>query len=258
MKNSTSDIKKNLEKDQKNKKESFYYTLISTCLIITIWKIISLNYNPIILPSPEKAFYTIYKMMLTKSFWISLGYSLFRIVIGYLLAMLGGTVIGIMMGLSKKADKLLRPVVLMLQTVPNISWILLAIIWFGLNSKIVIFTIFISLMPIFAINSFEGINNTSEEYLEMAAVYRLKPLTIFLKIYIYSIKPYLRSAAIITSERAWKIGAMAELLSLDTGIGAGLYWARNNLQTERIFAWTIVLIFMGFLSSKLLKSILKN
>ena len=258
MKNSTSAIKKITEKDQKQKKESFYYTLVSTFLIIAVWKIISLNYNPIILPAPEKAFYTIYEMILTQSFWISLGYSFFRIVSGYLLAMVGGTVVGIIMGLSQKADKLLRPIVSMLQTVPNISWILLAIIWFGLNSRIVIFTIFISLVPIFVINSAEGIENTSEEYLEMAAVYQLRPLTIFRKIYLYSIKPYLRSAAVITSERAWKIGAMAELLSLDTGIGAGLYWARNNLQTERIFAWTIVLIFMGFLSSKLLKYLLKN
>lgn len=258
MKNSTSAIKKIPEKAQKQKEESFYYTLVSTFLIIAVWKIISLNYNPIILPAPEKAFYTIYEMMLTQSFWISLGYSFFRIVSGYLLAMVGGTVVGIIMGLSQKADKLLRPAVSMLQTVPNISWILLAIIWFGLNSRIVIFTIFISLVPIFVINSAEGIENTSEEYLEMAAVYQLRPLTIFRKIYLYSIKPYLRSAAVITSERAWKIGAMAELLSLDTGIGAGLYWARNNLQTERIFAWTIVLIFMGFLSSKLLKSLLKN
>ncbi len=258
MKNSTSAIKNITENNPGKKKGSFYYTLVSASLIIAVWKIISLNYNPIILPAPEKAFYTIYEMMLTQSFWISLGYSFFRIVSGYLLAMVGGTAIGIFMGLSKKADKLLRPLVSMLQTVPNISWILLAIIWFGLNSKIVIFTIFISLMPIFVINSAEGIENTSKEYLEMAAVYQLKPLTVFSKIYIYSIKPYLRSAAVITSERAWKIGAMAELLSLDTGIGAGLYWARNNLQTERIFAWTIVLIFMGFLSSKLLKSLLKN
>src|SRR6056297_1960873 len=258
MKNSISAIKNIKGKDPIQKKESFYYTLFSTLLIIGVWKIISLNYNPIILPAPEKAFYTIYEMMLTDSFWISLGYSFFRIITGYLLAMVIGTIIGIIMGLNQKADKLLRPVVSMLQTVPNISWILLAIIWFGLNSKIVIFTIFISLAPIFVINSAEGIENTSEEYLEMAAVYRLKPLTIFFKIYIYSIKPYLRSAAVITSERAWKIGAMAELLSLDTGIGAGLYWARNNLQTERIFAWTIVLILMGFLSSKLLKFLLKN
>jgi NitT/TauT family transport system permease protein len=48
---------------------------------------------------------------------------------------------------------------------------------------------------------------------------------------------------------------MAELLSLDTGIGAGLYWARNNLETEKIFAWTLILVLAGFLSSKLIKII---
>jgi NitT/TauT family transport system permease protein len=136
------------------------------------------------------------------------------------------------MGLNKKIDKFFSPFISMLQTIPNISWILLAIIWFGLNSKIVIFTIFISILPIFVINSREGINNTSSEYLEMAAVYQLKPLTIFTRIYLYSIKPYLRSAAVITGERAWKIGAMAELLSLETGIGAGLYWARITFKLK--------------------------
>jgi NitT/TauT family transport system permease protein len=258
MQNSTSATKNSNKKNEIKRRESTYYTLISAALILLVWKLLSLNYNPIILPSPEKSFFTIYEMMLTKTFWVSIGYSFFRVVSGYLLALLIGTLLGIIMGLNEKIDNLFRPAVSMLQTVPNISWILIAIIWFGLNSKIVIFTIFISLTPIFVINSYEGIKNTSQEYLEMAAVYRLKPLTIFTKIYLYSIKPYLRSAAVITGERAWKIGAMAELLSLDTGIGAGLYWARNNLQTERIFAWTIVLILMGFLSSKLLKVLLKN
>jgi NitT/TauT family transport system permease protein len=241
MQNSTSATKNSNKKNEIKRRESTYYTLISAALILLVWKLVSLNYNPIILPSPEKSFFTIYEMMLTKTFWVSIGYSFFRVVSGYLLALLIGTLLGIIMGLNEKIDNLFRPAVSMLQTVPNISWILIAIIWFGLNSKIVIFTIFISLTPIFVINSYEGIKNTSQEYLEMAAVYRLKPLT-----------------AVITGERAWKIGAMAELLSLDTGIGAGLYWARNNLQTERIFAWTIVLILMGFLSSKLLKVLLKN
>src|SRR6056297_2177886 len=256
MKNSISAIKNIKGKDPIQKKESFYYTLFSTLLIIGVWKIISLNYNPIILPAPEKAFYTIYEMMLTDSFWISLGYSFFRIITGYLLAMVIGTIIGIIMGLNQKADKLLRPVVSMLQTVPNISWILLAIIWFGLNSKIVIFTIFISLMPIFVINSAEGIRGTDINLIEIGEVYKLSTLDKLLKIYFPAAKPYIISASIITIERAWKIGAMAELLSLETGIGSGLYWARNNLETEGIFAWTIVLILLGYTSSKLLKKLL--
>jgi NitT/TauT family transport system permease protein len=255
MKNSILKTKDNLKDDNK---QSIYYSVMGAFILILIWKLISLGYNPIILPSPEQTFMTIYEMLLSSSFWLTISYSLFRVVSAYLLSFLSGSIIGIIMGLNKKIDKFFSPFISMLQTIPNISWILLAIIWFGLNSKIVIFTIFISILPIFVINSREGINNTSSEYLEMAAVYQLKPLTIFTRIYLYSIKPYLRSAAVITGERAWKIGAMAELLSLDTGIGAGLYWARNNLQTERIFAWTIVLVILGYTSSQLLKFILSD
>jgi len=252
MKNSISKNKQ--EKEEKN----IFYTISGAVILLIIWKLISLAYSPIILPSPEKTFLTIYEMIFSHEFWITLSYSLFRVLSGYLLSFISGSLIGIAMGLNKKIDNFLSPYISMLQTIPNISWILLAIIWFGLNSKIVIFTIFISILPIFVINSREGIENTSSEYLEMAEVYRLKPLTVFTNIYIYSIKPYVRSAAVITGERAWKIGAMAELLSLETGIGAGLYWARNNLQTEMIFAWTIVLVVLGFSSSRILKYILSD
>jgi NitT/TauT family transport system permease protein len=255
MKNSILKTKENLKNTDSQK---YYYSILGSVILILIWKLISLGYNPIILPSPEKTFMTIYEMIFSSSFWVTIAYSFFRVVSAYLLSFITGSIIGIIMGLNKKIDIFLSPFISMLQTIPNISWILLAIIWFGLNSKIVIFTIFISILPIFVINSSEGIKNTSKEYLEMAAVYQLKPFTIFTKIYMYSIKPYLRSAAVITGERAWKIGAMAELLSLETGIGAGLYWARNNLQTERIFAWTIVLVVLGFASSQFLKFILSD
>src|SRR6056297_74782 len=250
MKNSTS-ITKNTADTNKYK-----YFVAGIVGFILIWKIISLNYKPIILPSPELTFLNIYQKIKTISFWLNISYSFFRIITGYLLSMVVGVFLGTVMGLNEKIKSLFSPLISILQTTPNISWILLAIIWFGLNSKIVIFTIFISILPIFVINSSEGVRSTDINLIEIGEVYKLSTLDKVLKIYFPSAKPYIISASIITIERAWKIGAMAELLSLETGIGSGLYWARNNLETEGIFAWTIVLILLGYTSSKLLKKIL--
>src|SRR6056297_1481054 len=250
MKNSTS-ITKNTADTNKYK-----YFVAGIVGFILIWKIISLNYKPIILPSPELTFLNIYQKIKTISFWLNISYSFFRIITGYLLSMFVGVFLGTVMGLNERINCLLAPLISILQTIPNISWILLAIIWFGLNSKIVIFTIFISILPIFVINTEEGVKNTDHKLLEMAHIYDLSFWNTLSKIYFPSVKPYLNSAAVITIERAWKIGAMAELLSLDSGIGAGLYWASNNLETEYIFAWTLVLVFLGFFSSKLLKKMI--
>ena len=251
MKNSTSNIN---EKTAEN--SSIKYTIIGILILIIIWKLISLRYKAIILPSPELTFITTKNMIFSKSFWVDVSYSFFRVGSGYLISLITGSSIGIAMGLNEKINKFLKPLISTLQIIPNISWILLAIIWFGLNSKIVIFTIFISILPIFVINTEEGIKNTDHKLLEMAHIYDLSFWNTLTKIYFPSVKPYLNSAAVITIERAWKIGAMAELLSLDSGIGAGLYWARNNLETEYIFAWTLVLVFLGFFSSKLLKRLI--
>ncbi|MGM0641752.1 MAG: ABC transporter permease [Thermotogota bacterium] len=235
------------------KKSNLFYSLIGISSFVLIWHLISLNYKPIILPSPIETFNTLFKMLLEKETWNNILLSFIRLVIGYSLSLIFGVIIGVLMGLNEKINRMLNPIVVFLQTTPNISWILLAIIWFGLNYKIVVFTIFISIVPIIIINTREGIHSTEKNLLDMAHVYNLSNKRKIMNIYFPTIKPYVISAGIITIERAWKIGAMAELLSLDTGIGAGLYWARNNLETEKIFAWTIILVLAGFLSSKLIK-----
>jgi NitT/TauT family transport system permease protein len=197
-------------------------------------------------------------MLLETETWLYILHSLFRLILGYLLAMVVGVSIGLLMGLNEKINKMINPLVVILQSTPNISWILLAIIWFGLNYRVIVFTIFISIVPIFIINTREGINNISKDLLNMASVYQLSWKSRLKCIYLPSIKPYIVSAGVITIERGWKIGAMAELLSLDIGIRAGLYWARNNLETEKVFAWTIILVTLGFFSSQIIKRAFKK
>jgi|SRR6056297_3354979 len=72
MKNSTS-ITKNTADTNKYK-----YFLAGIVGFILIWKIISLNYKPIILPSPELTFLNIYQKIKTISFWLNISYSFFR------------------------------------------------------------------------------------------------------------------------------------------------------------------------------------
>lgn len=176
----------------------------------------------------------------------------------FFLALITGVFIGMLMGLNEKINKIINPFVILFQSTPNISWILLAIIWLGLNYKVVVFTIYISIVPIFIINAREAVKNIPTDLLNMAFVYQISRKTRLTNIFLPSMKPYIVSASIITVERGWKIGAMAELLSLDTGIGAGLYWARSNLETDKIFAWTIILVVFSFLSSKIIKYAFKK
>jgi len=234
------------------------YSIIGVVTFLILWQLISLNYKTIILPSPVVTFRTLIHMLLQTETWLYMLFSFFRLILGYLLAMVVGVSTGMLMGLNEKINRMINPLVVILQSTPNISWILLAIIWFGLNYRVIVFTIFISIVPIFIIYTREGINNTSKDLLNMASVYQLSRRSKLNYIYLPSIKPYIVSAGVITIERGWKIGAMAELMSIDTGIGAGLYWARNNLETEKVFAWTIILVTLGFFSSQIIKRVFKK
>ncbi|MCD6435777.1 MAG: ABC transporter permease subunit, partial [Clostridiales bacterium] len=139
----------------------------------------------------------------------------------------------------------LYPYLLTLQIIPRISWILIAMIWFPLNSQIVIFIISITIMPTIAINTLEGLENIDSSLLEMARVYKIKGNQIVRNIYLPSIAPYVFSGMKIALGITWKTVIMAELLTVQTGLGARMSYAKTSFSTDHILALTVYIIIIG-------------
>ena len=65
-----------------------------------------------------------------------------RLVIGYAISLVIGMVIGMAAGMWKYVDETVGSLVFGMQSLPSITWIPLAILWFGLNENAVIFIVF--------------------------------------------------------------------------------------------------------------------
>lgn len=222
---------------------------------LIVWYIASLFYSPIILPSPILVLKAFLRIVTGETFIQNLGLTLYRGINGYLLGIISGIFLGVIMGKSNLIYNYFYPIISTLQAIPRISWILLAMVWFPLNSSIVIFIILITILPTITMNVLEGMTTVSQELLEMGRIFKVGPGFILRDIYLPSIAPFIISAAKISSGITWKSILMAELLTVNSGIGYGMAYSRAALATDEIIAYTMIILAIAYTHQKILKLI---
>lgn len=220
-------------------------------LFILFWQILSGLYNHVIIPSPLEVVRSFYSLAVSGELWEHGRQSIVRGLAGFGLALGVGTPLGLLIGLNPVAASLFRPVVVILQVTPLISWLLLAMIWIGFNG-VPVFIIFVTTVPLIVINVFQGVRSIDQQLLQMASIFRIGKTRVMREIYLPQVAPYLMAGVSNALGVTWKAVAMAEFLSVQKGIGASMALARINLETASLFAWTAFLIGLGMITDRLL------
>ena len=115
------------------------------------------------------------------------------------------------------------------------------------------FISFLTVIPIIWANITEGIKNVDAKLLEMAQVYNFTREMKLKKIYIPSLKPYMRSAVSTGAGFAFKSGIAAEVIGSPAfSIGRKLYESKIYLETSQLFAWTAIIIVLSIIFEKVL------
>ncbi|WP_372236606.1 ABC transporter permease [Thermosipho melanesiensis] len=162
------------------------------------------------------------------------------------------------MGICKKCFELLRPTFTIIQSVPIISWLALVMfVWgIGLTGPIIISTL--SLIPNVTFSVAQGVRNTDKKLLEMAKTYNVPKGKIIKDIYFGSIIPFLLSALEVISGNLWKVVIVSEYLAGKEGIGVQISWARQYVDTPKVYALTIIAVILGISTERLIKIITKR
>ena len=226
---------------------------------LILWHVASeIIANSIIIVSPVAAFVRLFELALFGYFWHSIGASLFRIIIGFMMALVLGVVIAALTARIKFLFVLFLPVFNIMKSIPVASFIILA--WMWMNSQnLSTFIAFITVLPIVFFNTYEGIKTTDVKLLQMAQVFCVRPHKIVRDIFFPAVLPHVVSAASSGLGFAFKSGIAAEIIGLARNtIGFNLHTARIFLQTEDVFAWTIAIILLSYVMEKLFTMIIKK
>lgn len=226
--------------------------IIPVIFWLVIWQTAALAVNKVILiPTIDIVLKRIAELVMTLEFWKITSVSIMRIIIGFFLGVLCGTVIAILTSFIQLADIILSPIIRIISAAPVVSFIILAIVWIKTNN-VPIFITMLMVTPIIWSNVSMGIHKTDKKLLEMAKVFCLERKNIIFKIYLPQVIPYFISASITGIGLAWKSGIAAEVLCTPKlAVGTKLQQAKVYLETPDVFAWTVIVIILSITLEKL-------
>jgi len=214
--------------------------IASIFLFIALWEVGHQIYGDLILPSPKETFLRMIQMLTEEDIWQEMQITLRRAIYGFLISIVLGSVLGLLSGLFVTASIMSRPIITILMGMPPIAWIVLAMIWFGMSDKAVVFTVVVASFPIVFAGALQGTRTLENHLNEMADSFNTPLLMKFTDIYFPHIFSYIFPTWIAALGMSWKIVVMAELLSTSDGIGAALAVTRSQLDT----AGALALVFM--------------
>lgn len=218
---------------------------------LAVWQVgAMLLGQELLLVSPVRAVGRLIELIPTAGFLRSVAFSSGRILGGFGLGLVCGTALALAAWKVRFVRELLSPLVTAVKAVPVASITVLALVWVSSRNLSVLVTFLIAL-PVVYSNMLESLDSLDPKLTEMAGLYNIPGWKRFCGVYLSQILPGFRSAAKLAIGLSWKSGAAAEVIGIPSGsIGEKLYEAKVYLETADLFAWTIAVILLSWLSEK--------
>jgi len=241
-------------------KTQIILTIFTIFLFFLIWYLIAWFTPSKVIPEPIEVFqaflkitfigdnfgYTIFDHLLT---------SLWRVVIGLYFAFIIAVPLGLIMGLSKKFEWIISPIIEIFRPIPPFAWIPFALVFFGLGLFSQAFIIFIGAFFPILTNTLQGVQNTSPIYVDVAKTLGADRSDIILHVIFPSTLPFILVGTRIALGVGWMCVIAAELVGLNKPLGLG-YLIQYSAQFGN-FALTFVAMLITGLMGYVLNNIIK-
>lgn len=228
-------------------------TAASVIFWILVWLLASLAAgNSLILPGPGETVKRFIELAGSVPFWKTVGLSCLRITGGLAAGFIVGMPLAMLAYAFKPASSLITPLITVIRAVPVASFIILALLWVGMD-LIPSFISFLMVFPIVFTSVLTGLREIPDKHLKLIPLFGLSPGKALRLIYFPSVKPYFLSALRTSFGFSWKAGIAAEVLAFTpNSIGRHLSESRNYLETTDLFAWTFTVIIISLLLESLI------
>lgn len=228
--------------DSITKLNKHYYYVFGILLLVLLWQLLSEQYPQVLVPSPYETWQGLVIIWTSGALGDNLKISFQRQIIGMSIGLLIGLSSGMLAGWFSRLELLLQPLVSLLLAMPPIILAVMAMVWFGMGTRMTIFLVALLVFPIMHTNTVEGFKSIDPAIIQMASVYRLPlPLAIS-KIYIPGMLHSLIAGFSMGAASSIRLTVMAELLGAREGMGQQIAISRSYLETEQLFAWVLVLL----------------
>ena len=172
--------------------------------------------------------------------------------IGFLMAVLIGTPLGLLMGWYKPVDKFIRPAFNLIRPIPAVGWIPLMIVLLGIGLAPKVFIVFLSAFVAVVLNSYAGIKLTNRAMINVSKTCGASNFTIFRRVGIPSAMPMVFTGWKVGLGLSWSTLVAAEMLASNDGLGYMILAGRQFMRVNLIMVGMLTIGVIGLILFALL------
>jgi ABC-type nitrate/sulfonate/bicarbonate transport system permease component len=219
--------------------------LFAGIVILMIWEVVVRVFAPAYVAKPTGVIMAIPKVITDPAFLAATGQTLLAVAEGLAIALVVGTVIGLLMGRSVVAQRALAHYVNGFYAVPMIVVLPLVSLWFGYTGAARLATIVFAALFSIIVNVSDGAKAVPLEYLEVAQSFRSSRLRAMIDIVLPSATPYFLAGLRLAAGRALIGAVVAEFFTAIGGLGYFILYQSRTFHHNEAFVGVLLLAAFG-------------
>jgi len=228
----------------------FILALSSFGFFLILWSILTYGrlIDPLFLPSPGRVFQAGVDLFVELGFTTDIFSSVYRVMMGFVIAAIIGVPIGLIMGTFKVAEAFTEPVVGFIRYMPASAFIPLFILWLGIGDVEKIGIIFVGSFFQLVLMVAVVAKNVDKDLLETAYTLGAKRFQVIRKVLLPASLPGIVDTLRIIVGWAWTYIIVAELVASASGIGYMIISSQRMLRTGNIIFGILTIGMLGLIT----------
>ena len=237
--------------------------LLAAAIVVALWQIVFLLglKPPYVLPSPARVFSELGAQVSAERFWLAVATTMRRAVVGFAVAGVIGTVLGLAVSQSNVLRRAVGSLITGLQSMPSIVWFPFAILLFGITETAIFFVIILGAAPSIANGLITGVDHIPPVLLRAGDILGARGLTSWRHVVLPAALPSFVAGLKQGWAFAWRslmAGELLVIIAARPSIGVELAYAREFVKAPLLLAMMLVVLFIGIAVDSLFFGILER
>ena len=223
--------------------------LVFYALLLAIWIVVARLHiwPPYMIPSPQGVYESLRAGFSDHSFWIAIAVSMKRIAIGYAISVAIGIVLGLLLASSDFLEQTLGGLMVSLQSLPSICWLPMAVLWFGLSEKAILFVVVMGSVLSVTISMEAGRKQMPKIYSLAGRNLGANGLKLFFYVLFPASLPFLIAGLKQGWAFAWRSLIAGEMIFVSLGLGQLLMMGRDLNDMSQVVAVMVLIVAIGYI-----------
>ena len=227
-------------------------TIYPLIAVVFFWQLLTFFFPPYLIPSVFSIAREMGSILTDSSLMVSYLFTIYRVILALTAAFLTGTMISILIFYHSPSRDFILTLFHFMMGVPSLSWVVMAVIWFSNVEFRVFYIVFVTSLPMFALQVDDAVRAVSNELIEMLKIFRPNRRQLLTKLIFPAILPSIFTSWKVNLGFGVRVVIVAELVGATVGVGNELLTAQELFRMESAIAWTLMLVLFMLVTEQVI------